>query len=59
VLLSAECHYKTKQSGILLHIVMLNVILPMEQRTLKNGTVHFNKCKQLFDYKHLLLLKDI
>ncbi len=24
-----------------------------------NGTVHFTKCKQLFEYQHLLLLRDI
>jgi hypothetical protein len=24
-----------------------------------NGTAHFKKCKQLFEYKHLLLLRDI
>jgi len=24
-----------------------------------NGTVHFKKCKQLFGYQHLLLLRDI
>jgi len=24
-----------------------------------NGTVHFKKCKQSFEYQHLLLLKDI
>jgi hypothetical protein len=24
-----------------------------------NGTVSFNKCKQLFEYQHLLLLRDI
>jgi hypothetical protein len=24
-----------------------------------NGTVHFKKCKQLFEYQHLLLLRDI
>jgi len=26
---------------------------------LLNGTAHFKKCKQLFEYQHLLLLKDI
>jgi hypothetical protein len=25
----------------------------------RNGTAHFKKCKQLFEYQHLLLLKDI
>jgi hypothetical protein len=25
----------------------------------KNGTACFKKCKQLFQYKHLLLLRDI
>jgi hypothetical protein len=24
-----------------------------------NGTAHFKKCKQLFEYQHLLLLRDI
>jgi hypothetical protein len=24
-----------------------------------NGTVHFRKCKQLLEYQHLLLLRDI
>ncbi len=24
-----------------------------------NGTAHFTKCKQLFEYQHLLLLRDI
>jgi hypothetical protein len=24
-----------------------------------NGTTHFKKCKQLFQYQHLLLLRDI
>jgi hypothetical protein len=24
-----------------------------------NGTARFTKCKQLYDYKHLLLLRDI
>ncbi len=24
-----------------------------------NGTAHFKKCKQLFKYQHLLLLRDI
>jgi hypothetical protein len=24
-----------------------------------NGTTHFKNCKQLFEYKHLLLLSDI
>jgi hypothetical protein len=24
-----------------------------------NGTGHFKKCKQLFQYQHLLLLRDI
>jgi hypothetical protein len=24
-----------------------------------NGTAHFVKCKQLFEYQHLLLLRDI
>jgi hypothetical protein len=24
-----------------------------------NGTVHFKKCKQLFEYQHLLLFRDI
>ncbi len=26
---------------------------------LLNETAHFNKCKQLFEYQHLLLLRDI
>ncbi len=26
---------------------------------LDNGTTHFKKCKQLFEYLHLLLLRDI
>jgi hypothetical protein len=26
---------------------------------LSNGTAHFKKCKQLFEYQHLHLLKDI
>ncbi len=25
----------------------------------ENGTAHFKKCKQLFEYQHLLLLRDI
>ncbi len=25
----------------------------------RNGTAHFKKCKQLFEYKHILLLRDI
>jgi hypothetical protein len=24
-----------------------------------NGKAHFKKCKQLFEYQHLLLLRDI
>ncbi len=27
--------------------------------TLINGTARFKKCKQLFEYQHLLLLRDI
>ncbi len=26
---------------------------------LHNGTAHFKKCKQLFEYQHLHLLRDI
>ncbi len=26
---------------------------------INNGTAHFKICKQLFEYKHLLLLRDI
>jgi len=26
---------------------------------LRNGTVHLKNCKQLFEYQHLLLLRDI
>jgi hypothetical protein len=26
---------------------------------INNGTMHFKKCKQLFEYLHLLLLRDI
>jgi hypothetical protein len=27
--------------------------------SLNNGTAHFKKCKQLLEYQHLLLLRDI
>ncbi len=30
-----------------------------ERRQGTNGTASFEKCKQLFEYQHLLLLKDI
>jgi hypothetical protein len=32
----------------------------LERLTLaNNGTAHFKKCNQLFEYQHLLLLRDI
>jgi hypothetical protein len=31
-------------------------VLPLCSRRKPNGTAHFQKCKQLFEYKHLLLL---
>jgi hypothetical protein len=40
---------------LMLGIVMLTVI----HAECRNGTAHFKKFKQLFEYKHLLLLRDI
>jgi hypothetical protein len=28
-------------------------------KKLDNGTAHIKKCKQLFEYQHLLILRDI
>jgi hypothetical protein len=44
-------------NAVILSVIMLNAVasyfqLKMEQHTLK-------KCKQLFEYQHLLLLRDI
>jgi hypothetical protein len=32
---------------------------PWVMPEVNNGTERFNKCKQLFEYQHLLLLRDI
>ncbi len=31
----------------------------LAKQSLINGTAHFEKCKQLFEYQHLLLVRDI
>jgi hypothetical protein len=31
----------------------------MVRRSLFNGTAHFKKCKQFFEYQHLLLFRDV
>jgi hypothetical protein len=46
----------TMLSAIILILSMLRGMVPM---LVDNGTASFKKCKQMFEYLHLLLLSDI
>ncbi len=36
-----------------------NIFMQLHQQTILNGTACFKKCKQLSEYQHFLLLRDI
>ncbi len=42
-----------------LHFLLPKLVFNTFSSHKSNGTAHFKKCKQLFEYKHLLLLRDI
>ncbi len=46
-------------SGIYLFSSYFDVKLEYQSKVCPNGTAHFQKCQQLFEYQHLLLLRDI
>jgi hypothetical protein len=54
-----------KLSGVMLsdiihNVVMLSAVAPLcGQFVIFSETARFKKCKQLFEYQHLLLLRDI
>jgi len=44
----------------MLAVLNRNKLLKLFQASYyNNGTAHFKKCTQLFEYEHLLLLRDI
>ncbi len=55
IMMSVVTFNAIKLSVDTLNFIMLNVVALLSFKE----TAHFKKCKQLFEYQHLLLLRDI
>jgi hypothetical protein len=62
VVLAQSCHILTEitsNSETDVSSICCTIFGAPKKLNILIGTVHFKKCKQWFEYKHLLLLRDI